>query len=165
MHGALIAVTCILGALVWGLYGGKRRRDAIPPEAKKLGLQFKRERNYRIADRFPFLKNTMHGSNCYAFDEIRGTYDGHEVTTFDYHHETAEAEMLHSSFFITILPPESTPSKIALADYQQQQPDINIQLSHDQLILRFEDDLKTEKLEPRLKQLIEILGLIVELKP
>ncbi len=162
MHGALIAVTCILGALIWGLYGGKRRRDAAPPEAKRLNLKFIRERNYRIVALFPFLKDINPGTNCYAFNSMSGLYNGHEITMFDYHVETAEKGAHHSSFFVLQLSPKSHPSKTTLADIQHLHPDLNIDLSPTQLALQFKDTLKTKELEPRLKQLIEIHDLILE---
>ena len=162
MYGVIIAVSCILGALVWGLYGGKRRRDATPPEVKKLGLHFNRERNYRIRDQFPFLKEDPQISNCYAFNTISGLYQGHEIVAFDYHYETSGAAEHHVAFFTVTLPSEGKISTGSLTDVQQRHPELEIVLHQNQLALRFDFDLKTELFEPRLKQLIEIRNVLIE---
>jgi len=108
MGGAIIVVICIIGAIIWGLYAGKKRRDEMTLLAEKLGLQFSAERNYRLADRYSFLDKLRLGSNQYAYNIMGGSYKDHEVTAFDFHYETHSTDSKgrrqthhhHFSFFI-----------------------------------------------------------------
>jgi hypothetical protein len=122
MGGAIIVVICIVGAIIWGLYAGKKRRDAMTLLAERLGLDFSHERNYRLADRFSFLDKLRQGSNQYAYNILSGTYQNHQITTFDFHYETHSTDSKgrrqthhhHFSFFILTLEkffPELTIAK------------------------------------------------------
>jgi hypothetical protein len=122
MGGAIIAVICIIGAIIWGIRAGKKRREALGVLAEQLGLQFCQERNYQMADRFAFLDKLRQGSNRYAHNMISGTYEGHDIFVFDYHYETESTDSdgdrstthHHFSFFILTLEkffPELTIAK------------------------------------------------------
>ncbi|MDF7825903.1 hypothetical protein P4B35_17875 [Pontiellaceae bacterium B12227] len=112
MGGAIIVVICIIGAMVWGLYAGKKRRDAMTLLSEKLGLDFNHERNYQLADRFSFLDKLRQGSNRYAYNIMSGRYQEQDITVFDYHYETHSRDSdgkrkthhHHFSFFILTLP-------------------------------------------------------------
>lgn len=112
MTGAIIVVICIIGAIVWGLYAGKKRRDDMTLLAEELGLSFRHERNYNLADRYGFLDKLRQGSNQYAYNIISGTYRDHEIAAFDFHYETYSTDSdgkrktnhHHFSFFILTLP-------------------------------------------------------------
>jgi hypothetical protein len=123
--GAIIAVICILGALVWGLYAGKKRRDAMTLLAERLGLAFRHERDYQLAKRYAFLDKLDQGSNRYAYNIMSGTCQGQEIAAFDYHYETYSTDSKgrrqthhhHFSFFILTLEkpfPELTIAKEGL---------------------------------------------------
>ena len=122
MGGTIIAVLCIIGAIIWGIRAGKKRRDALGVLAEQLGLQFSHERNYQMADRYTFLDKLRQGSNRYAHNIISGTYQGHDIFVFDYHYETESTDSdgdrstthYHFSFFILTLEkffPELTIAK------------------------------------------------------
>jgi len=122
MPGFIIVVICVVGAIIWGIYAGKKRRDAMTELARRLGLQFSSERNYQMAERYAFLDKLRQGSNRYAYNIITGDYQGHGVTVFDYHYETEsrdskgnrDTDHHHFSFFILTLDkcfPELTIAK------------------------------------------------------
>ncbi len=122
MPGFIIVVICIVGAIVWGLYAGKKRREEMGALAATLSLQFSGERDYQIADRYAFLDKLRQGSNRYAYNIITGDYQGHGVAAFDYHYETHSTDSKgrrqthhhHFSFFILTLDkyfPELTIAK------------------------------------------------------
>lgn len=112
MGGAVIAVICFLGAVFWGLYAGRTRRDALSHPALALGLQYRRERNYRLAERAPFLDRMRLGANRYTCNQLTGIYRGHAIEAFDYCYETEAAgaggkpatRRRSLSFFILQLP-------------------------------------------------------------
>ena len=112
MTGAIIVVICIIGAIAWGLYAGKKRRDEMTLLAEELGLSFHHERDYHLADRYSFLDKLRQGSNRYAYNILEGRYREHDITVFDYHYEThstgsdgkSDTEHHHFSFFILTLP-------------------------------------------------------------
>lgn len=125
MGGAIVAVICFIGAIVWGIRAGKKRRDDMTLLADRLGLSFSHERNYRMADRYSFLDKLRQGSNRYAYNIMSGSYQNHRVTVFDYHFETHSTDSkgrrqthhYHFSFFILELEkdfPELTIAKEGL---------------------------------------------------
>ncbi|MEE9369775.1 MAG: hypothetical protein V3V05_13075 [Pontiella sp.] len=122
MGGVIVVFICVIGAIIWGIRAGKKRRDDMTLLAEKLGLDFNHERNYRLADRFSFLDKLRQGSNQYAFNILNGTYNDHEISAFDFHYETYSTDSKgrrqtnhhHFSFFILTLPkylPELTIAK------------------------------------------------------
>jgi hypothetical protein len=56
--------------------------------AARLGLQFDPQKSWDLAERYSFLNKLRAGSNRYAFNTLRGDYQGHGVTAFDFHYET-----------------------------------------------------------------------------
>ena len=108
MGGAIIVVICIIGAIIWGLQAGKKRRSAMGALAEQLGLQFDAERNYGMAKQYAFLDKLRQGSNRYAYNIMNGRFHGHEAAAFDYHYETHSTDSKgnrqthhhHFSFFI-----------------------------------------------------------------
>lgn len=122
MGGAIIAIACFIGAIIWGIYAGRKRRDAMTLLAEKLGLQFSHERNYNLADRYSFLDKLRQGSNQYAYNILSGSYQDHDIAAFDFHYETysndskgrRQTHHHHFSFFVLSLPkyfPELTIAK------------------------------------------------------
>ncbi len=213
MGGFITVVICVAIAIVWGIYAGKKRRDEMGMLAERLGLQFRSERNYNLAQQFAFLDKLDQGSNRYAYNIIEGQYEGHPVKVFDYHYETYSTDSKghrqthhhHFSFFILQLEkafPELTIakegilSKIAQAvgyddidfeshefsrrfvvrskdkkfaydfcnarmiDYLLGVQEIELEVDSMSLALAFSRRLKVEEIEPRLRQLIEIRGLM-----
>ncbi|VGO21332.1 hypothetical protein [Pontiella sulfatireligans] len=125
MGGIVVVFICIIGAVIWGIMAGKKRRDAMTLLAEKLGLDFNHERNYRIAERYRFLDKLDQGSNRYAYNLMSGPFHGRQITAFDYHYETHSTDSKgrrqthhhHFSFFILSLEkqfPELTIAKEGL---------------------------------------------------
>jgi hypothetical protein len=122
MGGAIIVVICIIGAIIWGLQAGKKRRSAMGELAERLALQFSAERNYGMAKQYAFLDKLRQGSNRYAYNIMNGSFQGHELAAFDYHYETHSTDSKgnrqthhhHFSFFILTMEksfPELTIAK------------------------------------------------------
>lgn len=125
MGGVIVVFICVIGAIIWGLYAGKKRRDDMTLLAEELGLNFHHERNYHLADRYSFLDKLRQGSNQYAYNIMSGTYKEHEIAAFDFHYETysrdsdgkRKTDHHHFSFFTLTLPqyfPELTITKEGL---------------------------------------------------
>ena len=104
---ALIIVLAILGHL-----SAKKRREAMAALAANLGLHFSPHKDRGLARQYSFLDKLRSGSNRYAFNTLSGTYQGHEVTVFDYHYEThstnskghRQTHHHYFSFFLLTLP-------------------------------------------------------------
>lgn len=122
MGGVIVVFICVIGAIIWGIYAGKKRRDAMTLLAERLGLHFHHERNYQLADRYSFLDKLRQGSNQYAYNILSGSYQGHDIAAFDFHYETHSTDSKgrrqthhhHFSFFVLTLPkyfPELTIAK------------------------------------------------------
>ena len=112
MGGVIVVFICIIGAIIWGVMAGKKRRDDMTLLAERLGINFSHERNYHLADRFSFLDKLRQGSNRYAYNILEGRYQEHDISAFDYHYETHSTDSdgkrktnhHHFSFFILTLP-------------------------------------------------------------
>jgi len=122
MGGVIVVFICVIGAIIWGIYAGKKRRDAMTLLAERLGLHFHHERNYQLADRYSFLDKLRQGSNQYAYNILSGSYQGQDIAAFDFHYETHSTDSKgrrqthhhHFSFFVLTLPkyfPELTIAK------------------------------------------------------
>ena len=132
--GFIIAVAIIVAVLSY--ISARKRREAMAALAAKLGLCFYPNKNWDIAKRYSFLDKLRVESkflsgerttNRYAFNILSGSYQGYDVTIFDYHYRTGSgksAQDHYISFFILHLPasfpelvigPEDIFSKIGQA--------------------------------------------------
>jgi hypothetical protein len=82
----VVAVVVVLAIV--GYISSRKRRQAMMELAARLGLQFDPQKSWDLAERYSFLNKLRAGSNRYAFNALRGDYQGHGVTAFDYHYET-----------------------------------------------------------------------------
>jgi hypothetical protein len=106
----VLAVT--LGGIIWGVLAARKRREELAALAARLGLSFEAAENRQLAERYAFLEKLDQGSNRYAFNLLRGNYQGHDVLAFDYHYETYSSNSKgqrqthhhYFSFFILRLP-------------------------------------------------------------
>ena len=121
--------------IVGGIFSAiniRKRREAMAALATRLGLNYTPNRNRQLAKDYKFLDKLRRGSNRYAFNVLSGSYQGHDVTAFDYHYQTessdsdgsSDTDHHYFSFFILRLPvscpeltigPEGFFSKIAQA--------------------------------------------------
>ncbi len=90
----LIVVVGILAYI-----GARKRREAMAALAAKLGLRYYAGRDKGMARRYRFLDKLRKGSNRYAFNILTGSYQGHEVTLFDYHYQVSSGKSTHHHFF------------------------------------------------------------------
>lgn len=81
-------VALIIVLAVVGYISAQKRREAMMALAARLGLRFQPHKDWDLARRFDFLDKLRAGENRYAFNTLRGSYQGHDVTAFDYHYET-----------------------------------------------------------------------------
>lgn len=105
-----IALIVVLATL--GYISAAKRREAMAALAARLGLRFDPNKSWDIAQRYRFLDKLRSGSNRYAFNILSGSYQGHDVSLFDYHYETHSTDSKghrqthhhYFSFFILHLP-------------------------------------------------------------
>jgi hypothetical protein len=114
--GGIILIVLFIGLVVAGvIYGAiaaRKRREALFELATRLGLSFSADHDRELASQFGFLDKLAQGSNRYAYNVLRGTFQGHEVLVFDYHYETHSTDSKgrrqthhhYFSFFILMLP-------------------------------------------------------------
>ena len=113
--GVLIFVVfaaIVVAAIVFSMIAARKRREALAALALRLGLSYRADDDYSLADRFDFLDALARGSNRYAFNTLSGNYQNHEVLVFDYHYETHSTDSKgrrqthhhYFSFFILMLP-------------------------------------------------------------
>lgn len=123
----VVFIALFIIVLVAGIIRARKRREAMGALAAKLGLHFRSGKDRHLAKQYKFLNKLRRGSNRYAFNILSGSYQGHEMTLFDYHYKTGSGKNTqhhYFSFFILHLPrsfpelvigPEGIFSKFAQA--------------------------------------------------
>ena len=89
--------------LVAGILAARKRREAMVSLAAKLSLRFDPAKDRHLARQYKFLDKLRRGSNRYAYNVLSGSYQGHQITAFDYHYQTGSGKDTHHhhfSFFI-----------------------------------------------------------------
>lgn len=87
MTGTIIAVSCFIGAIIWGILAGRKRRGSRAQLAKELGLTFSDDRDYHLPDEYPALAGYQ-GANRFACNIFTGKYKNTELTAFDLIYDT-----------------------------------------------------------------------------
>ncbi len=107
----LIAIL-VIGGAIYAAIAARKRREELFELATRLGLTFRPDNDYGLAERFGFLDKLAQGDNRYAFNVISGSYRQQQVLLFDYHYETHSTDSKgnrqthhhYFSFFILLLP-------------------------------------------------------------
>lgn len=112
----IIVAALIIAGIIYSALAAKKRREELSALAARLGLSFREDEDYGLADRFEFLDALAHGSNRYAFNILTGQYQNNEVLVFDYHYETHSTDskgnsQTHHHYFscFILLLPQSFP--------------------------------------------------------
>ncbi len=126
----IISTIVVIGVFIY-IISTRQRPGAMASVAARLGLSFDPAKNRQIARRYSFLEKLRKGSvynimsNGYAYNIISGSFQGYDVTVFDYHYESGEGPeygLDDFSLFILHLPavfpelvigPEGVFSKMA----------------------------------------------------
>jgi hypothetical protein len=86
-----LAVALLITGVVFSYLWEKKRREAFRRLAQELGLDYV-ARDDVLPSRYEFLDALRQGENRYAFNILRGTYEGLRVQAFDYHYETESTD-------------------------------------------------------------------------
>ena len=108
----VLFVLLIIGGAIYAAIAARKRREELSELATRLGLDFRPDDDYELAERFGFLDKLAQGSNRYAFNVMSGNYRQNPVLVFDYHYETHSTDSKgrrqthhhYFSFFILLLP-------------------------------------------------------------
>ncbi len=84
----ILIVVGVVGAILFGWYFEKKRREELAAMAARLGLRYAPDKDRGLAEEFGFLDKLAQGSNRYAFNVMQGQYQEQAVWAFDYHYET-----------------------------------------------------------------------------
>ncbi|MEM1210979.1 MAG: hypothetical protein AAGI68_01655 [Planctomycetota bacterium] len=76
----------IVGIISWR--HNKRRLEALQRWADQRGWHLDLAKDHRFENRFPQFKILQQGSNRYAYEVLKGSYDDRKVQVFKYHYET-----------------------------------------------------------------------------
>jgi hypothetical protein len=100
-------ITLFIFFAVIGYINSMKRRQAMIALAARLGLNFYPGKDRDMARRYRFLDKLRSGRDRYAFNTLSGSYQGHDVTVFDYHYKTGFGKNTHHyylSFFLLKIP-------------------------------------------------------------
>jgi hypothetical protein len=108
----ILFILLIIGGAIYSFLAAKKRREELFELAARLGLEFRPDNDYGLAERFGFLDELAQGDNRYAFNVLSGSYRQNQVLAFDYHYETHSTDSKgnrqthhhYFSFFILLLP-------------------------------------------------------------
>ena len=84
---ALMIVFAIAGHIQ-----AKKRREALSALASHLGLRFDPNKDRSFDDRYRCFDALRWGDNRYAYNILRGEFDGRHIVGFDYHYETSRTD-------------------------------------------------------------------------
>lgn len=112
----IIVIALIIALGVYGAKKEKERRESIAALGQRLGLDYSRPRDRHLARELDFLNKLRQGSNRYAENVLKGTYEDHPVLAFDYHYETQSTDSKgnrqthhHRFSVVTLTLPKSFP--------------------------------------------------------
>jgi len=83
----IIGIALVVALAIFSHLREKKRREAFQALAQRLGMQYIR-RDHSIAQHYRFVDKLRQGSNRYAFNVLKGHYEGYPVQAFDYHYAT-----------------------------------------------------------------------------
>ena len=87
MTGTIIAVSCFIAAIIWGILAGRKRHSSLNRLADELGLGFSAERDYQLPECFSCLSE-YEGTRRFACNIFKGNFRGSNVIAFDLHYDT-----------------------------------------------------------------------------
>lgn len=87
---AFIAIFIVIAVL--GHLQAKKRREALAGLANEMGLRFDPDKNRSFDDRYHFFDALRWGDNRYAYNILRGDFEGRDIVGFDYHYETSSTD-------------------------------------------------------------------------
>lgn len=123
MGGAIIAVSCFIGAMIWGILAGRKKRGTQSRLAKELGLTFSRDRDYQLPDAYPALANCQ-GANRFACNIFSGPYQRTELIAFDLHYDTGSGRKTACFIFKT----DDRSTVLFTADHSIEKEDLKVRL-------------------------------------
>ena len=113
----IIAVAAIvIGLVLWGQQLAAKRRMALRNWAVARGLSFSGASDYSMENAYPFFSCLTKGDNRYAYNVIKGDYQGRPVCAFDYHYQTYSStpkgqRQTHHHQFSAVVPTTDVPLK------------------------------------------------------
>lgn len=87
---AVIALFIVIA--IFGHLQAKKRREALAALANALGLRFDPSKDRSFDDRYRFFDALRWGDDRYAYNIMRGDFDGRDIVGFDYHYETSSTD-------------------------------------------------------------------------
>ena len=120
-------IAIFIVVLIGGIISAGKRREAMRSLATGFGLRFDPDKDRHLPEQYRFLDKLRRGRNRYAYNILSGSFQGHDITVFDFHYKTGSGKNTHHhhfSFFILhlaarfpelVIGPEGIFSKIAQA--------------------------------------------------
>jgi hypothetical protein len=110
----LAVVIGVAAGFSW--YAGEKRRKTLGAWAGTRGLSFSPDREHGLDDRYPLFDRLRQGSSRYAYNMMRGAWNGRALQAFDYHYETHSTDSkgrrrTHHHHFSSIILDSDVPLK------------------------------------------------------
>jgi hypothetical protein len=97
----------VVGAVTWGYYKAKRRREMLAAWAGSRGLGFIADQDSGFDERHIGFECLQKGSKRYAYNISEGALNGRRIWAFDYHYETYSSSkngrQTHHHYFSAVL--------------------------------------------------------------
>lgn len=97
----LFAMPCLFFILVAGLMVvmivvGQRQREqrqqAMGDLGREMGLHYDPAKDRSFDERYPFFNALKRGNSRYAYNILRGAFEGRNIVGFDYHYQTSSTD-------------------------------------------------------------------------
>jgi hypothetical protein len=100
-----IVIGLVIYYILWRI--DKRRREALLNWAQSNGWNYYEHKDRQTYRRYSFLNKLRQGSNRYAFDILRGRWDGYPAEAFNFHYSTTSSDShgskTHHHYFGVVL--------------------------------------------------------------
>ncbi|MHC4981598.1 MAG: hypothetical protein ACYTF6_00325 [Planctomycetota bacterium] len=100
----VVVFAVVVAAIVaYSFHARAKRRKELAAWARSHGLAFNQGKDHGFDDHFTRFNCLRQGSDRYAYNVMRGDWNGHGMTAFDYHYQTGSGKNRSSHYFSAVI--------------------------------------------------------------
>lgn len=87
-----LVAAVVIGGIVFSHIQAKKRREAMQKWSRSRGLRYNASKDYDMDSRFERFSCLQQGDDRYAYNIVRGDWEGRRFRGFDYHYSTTSTD-------------------------------------------------------------------------
>lgn len=88
----ILVVLFIIVSAIFSAKAREKRRQDLHALGQRMGLRFSPEKDRSFDDEYRYFDALKIGDDRYAFNTLRGKFEGRAIVGFDYHYETSSTD-------------------------------------------------------------------------